>query len=121
MYVQSAKRGNKSSIYNLPAPIKGLNRRDAVDNMDYACAISMDNYVPYEDKVVLRKGYVSYANLAGAVKTLATCTVGTQSELLAVSGHKIYNISSKNNIYEYPDVFLSEDTCHTVQYKNYLW
>lgn len=121
MYIQSAKRGNKSSIYTLPAPIKGLNRRDAVGNMDCACAISMDNYIPYEDKVVLRQGYVSYAQLSGAIKTLAAFTVGAQSELLAVSGHKIYNISSKNNIYEYPDVFLSEDNCHTVQYKNYLY
>jgi len=121
MYVQSAIRRNKSLTYTLPAPIKGLNHRDAAADMDYACAISMDNYIPYEDKVVLRKGYVSYAGFGGAVRTLATYTVGAQSELLAVGNHKIYNISSKNNIYAYPDVFLSEDICHTVQYKNYLY
>lgn len=121
MYAQSIIRNNKSITYTLPAPIKGLNCRDAVADMDYSYAISMDNYIPYEDKVVLRKGYRPYVFLESKVKTLATYNAGGKSVLLAVSNHKIYNISSKNNIYAYTDVFLSEDDCQTVQYKNYLY
>ena len=121
MYVQNAKRGNKSLTYTLSAPIKGLNKRDSIADMEATYAVVMDNYIPYEDKVCLRNGYVSYVRFADKTETLAVYNSGGLSELFAVSGHRIYNISSKNNVYAYPDVFLSEDDCQTVQYKNYLY
>lgn len=121
MYARYAIRANKSQTYVLPAPVKGLNRRDSLVEMDPACAITMDNYIPYEDKVVLRNGYITYVSFADKVGTLAVYGNGMQSELLAVSGHKVYNISSSKKVRNFPDVFLNNDNCQIVQYKNYLY
>lgn len=121
MCAQYATRYNKSITYTLPAPIKGLNKRDAAADMDSSYALTMDNYIPYDDKVILRKGYQKYAGFQNKIETLAVLNNGTQSEILAVGGHKIWNISSKSNVYQYPDVYISENRCYTVQYKNYLY
>ena len=121
MYMQTVQKRNKSLTYTLPAPVKGLNKRDSIADMECAYAIVMDNYIPYEDKVALRKGYVLHAPFADKVETLASYKYGENSALLAISGHKIYNVSSKNNVFAYPDVFLSDTACQTVQYKNYLY
>ena len=64
-------RANKSRNYVLSAPIGGLNARDSLDLMKETDAITMDNYLPSETKVVLRKGYVPYVNMEHAVKTPA--------------------------------------------------
>ncbi|MBQ8481960.1 MAG: hypothetical protein IJ532_05450 [Alphaproteobacteria bacterium] len=121
MYAQYAIRGNKSHTYILPAPVKGLNRRDSLANMDPMYAVTMDNYIPYNDKVILRSGYIPYVSFSDKVGTLATYANGAKSELLAVSGHKVYNISSNKKIRSFSDIFLSDDNCQTVQYKNYLY
>ena len=55
MQLQSMIRKNKSINYTLPAPIKGLNVRDSLANMDAQYAIIMDNYIPLDTKVALRK------------------------------------------------------------------
>ena len=121
MYTQYAIRGNKSQTYVLPAPVKGLNRRDSLAEMEPTYAITMDNYVPYDDKVILRNGYIPYVAFTDKVGTLAVYANGAQSELLAISGHKVYNISSNKNARSFSDVFLNDDNCQTVQYKNYLY
>ena len=61
-------RENTSSNYTLASPIGGLNVRDSLDTMNSYDAIVMDNYIPTETKVALRKGYRSYA----ALKTKTT-------------------------------------------------
>lgn len=121
MCARLVRRDNRSLIYTLPAPLGGLNKRDSIADMDSAYAITMDNYIPYDNRVILRKGYTLYVPFPDKITTLAAYNAGLQSALFAVSGHKIYNISSKNNVYEFKDVFLSDDNCHTVQYKNYLY
>lgn len=71
MQQRQTQRGNKSVNYTLPAPVGGLNARDSVDKMNQADAIVMDNYIPMDTKVVLRRGYAEYVRLNAAVKTLA--------------------------------------------------
>ena len=56
-------RTSKSINYSLPAPTGGLNVRDSLDVMARTDAIVMDNYIPLDTKVVLRKGYCKYAAL----------------------------------------------------------
>lgn len=121
MCARYAIRSNKSITYTLPAPVKGLNKRDSIADMDFAYATTMDNYIPYDDKVVLRNGYKKYASFQNIVEALVVFNNGTKSEMLAVSGHRVWNVSSKKNIYSYQNVYLSENRCYTVQYKNYLY
>ena len=121
MQLRSTQRINKSVNYILPSPIKGLNCRDNLAQMDPVYAISMDNYIPMDTKVSLRKGYVKHADLEAPVNTLAVYNKGSLSKMLAISGHKFWNVSSKRNIYDLPDVSVSDDYCCFAQYKDYLY
>lgn len=112
---------NKSLSYTLCSPINGLNVRDNLTSMKGEYAITMDNYIPQDTKVALRKGYVLYAPFETDVRTLATYNAGTQSRFFAVSDHKIWNITSAASVSDYDDITLTEDCCQTAQYKNYLY
>ena len=121
MQLQSMIRKNKSINYTLPAPIKGLNVRDSLANMDAQYAIIMDNYIPLDTKVALRKGYVEYVSLPEKVCTLAEYKRGYYSNFLAISGSKLYNISNRQNVHYLDDAEFTYCYCHTQQYKNYLY
>ena len=58
--LKPTNRCNKSVNYTLPAPCGGLNVRDSLDEMGISDAIKMDNYIPGDTKVSLRKGYTQY-------------------------------------------------------------
>ena len=121
MLLRTINRTNKSINYTLPAPIKGLNKRDSVAEMSETFALEMDNYIPTDSKIVLRKGYKKYVETENPVSSLATYDYGNESQFFAVSGHRIINISSAQNVHVYDEVALNEDVCQTVQYKNYLY
>ena len=65
MQQRTVNRSAKSVNYTLPSPIGGLNVRDSLDLMNETDAIIMDNYIPQDTKVALRRGYVRYAELEG--------------------------------------------------------
>src|SRR5574344_616328 len=114
-------RNNKSVSYTLPAPIKGLNVRDSLANMNAEYAITMDNYIPSDTKVALRKGYILYCNLSASVDTLSEYKTGNGSKLIAIAEGKAYNISSPDTPYQYENLSFSDSHCQTQQYKNYLY
>lgn len=114
-------RTNKSVSYTLPAPIKGLNARDNPADMDAGYALVMDNYIPLDTKVALRKGYVLHNSLTSEIGTLAEYRGETTSVFLAVSGTKAYNVSATGNVYAYDNVTFGNNICRTQQYKNYLY
>ncbi len=121
MLRRQVNRTNKSFAYTLSAPVKGLNLRDNPLNMDEKYAIVMDNYIPFNNKVVLRKGYIKYISTTEKVETLATYKDGTHQKFLAVWGGKVHNITSADNVIDYDTPLLSVNKCHTQQYKNYLY
>ncbi len=120
MFVRSFKN-NKSINYTLPAPIRGLNVRDNLTNMDGKYAITMDNYIPLDTKVVLRKGYIEYIKTSHKVCTLAQYNMGNTAKFLAIYDNKLWNISSKKDVYAYENITLNNNYCRTAQYKNYLY
>ncbi len=121
MKLRPIQRTNKSVSYNLPAPLKGLNKRDSLADMDAGYAIEMDNYLPQDTKVALRNGYVKYVATEHSVPTLAVYNHGADSKMLAVCGHKFLNVSSAKNVYNISDMTFSEDYCCWAQYKNRLY
>lgn len=81
------------TTYSLPAPIGGLNTRDAYSAMPETDAIQMDNWFPNTDGVESRKGYESHGTSASAlVETLAALNAGTTSKLVAASGGNLYTV-----------------------------
>ena len=112
-------RNNASSNYILPSPIGGLNARDSLDSMEITDAIVMDNYLPSENKVVLRKGYISYVNLGSRISSLIEYRKPGSDRFFACGSGKIWDISNKEKIKEVGSDF-SHNYWQYVQFKDRL-
>lgn len=118
-------RGVKSVDFILPAPIGGLNKRDPLSDMIQSDAIVMDNYIPTENTLKLRGGYLLYATLGAfsktnKIETLASYQTPELSRMIAVFGGKAYQVS-KGSVRLFENVNFQKSRCQTVQYKNYLY
>lgn len=115
-------RNVKSKEITLPAPIKGLNKKDPMSAMDPLYAIEMDNYIPLDGKVELRPGYAPYATFSGRekVKTLAAYRYPGYDRFFAFCGGKMFDITQPNAPVDM-EISVSTSYCQTVQYKNYMY
>lgn len=121
MQQRQTNRTTRSMTVTLPAPIGGLNVRDSLDTMQATDAIVMDNYIPVDTSVMLRKGYVRHVLIGSPINTLVEYKKPNENRLLAISGGKLWNVSSKNNVKSFEDVSFSNTYCQTVQYKDRLF
>ena len=68
----------------VPAPIGGLNTRDAPDMMEQSDAIRLDNFFPGSTDVSLRNGYTSHATgLPSTIQSLMAYSSGATNKLFA--------------------------------------
>ena len=114
-------RANKSINYTLPAPCGGLNVRDSLDEMEISDAIKMDNYIPKDTKVTLRKGYTQYFRSKKSFVTLASYKKYDKSMFIGISDGTAYNLTSKKNVKTYKDISFTISRCQTFQYKDRLF
>lgn len=121
MRLRLVTRNNKSVYITLASPINGLNKRDNILNMESKYALTMDNYIPLDTKIVLRKGYVSYAVLNKTVKSLISYNNGGNSRLFAVADHKIWDITDSADTSAVYSTGITNDNFQSAQYKNYLY
>ena len=121
MQQRRQNRGNRSVNYTLAAPIGGLNARDSLDLMPETDAIVMDNYIPSDTKLVLRKGYTLYVNIGRPVQTLAPYKSPGNDRLVAIAGGYAWNVSSKGVAEKYDGISFNNDACQTVQYRDRLY
>ena len=121
MLQHQINRHNKSISITLSSPVNGLNMRDNPLDMDAKFAIVMDNYIPLNNKVVLRKGYTSFLTTGARVETVTSYKNGNHQSLLAIWDRKLHNITSPNDETEFSSPNFSSNNCKTQQYKNYLY
>lgn len=114
-------RSGKSFNYTIPAPIGGLNRRDTHNSMDQTDALQMDNYIPLENKIALRKGYITYYRNEKSFLTLTVYKKEDKQILLGISSGRAYNLSSSSNVRMYDNIIFNDSHCQTVQYKDRLY
>jgi hypothetical protein len=92
----AARRSRVTASATVPAPVGGLNAKDALANMKPTDAIILDNFVPGTASVDLRAGYVSQAtNFSAVTETLASYRTTATQKLFAVNGGTIWDVSSK--------------------------
>lgn len=93
---RKSRRGQVSTTYSAPAPIKGWNARDSLADMDTGYAVVMKNWFPTTSDVMLRKGMTSHATgLPDAVETLMVYRPPTGSnKMFGIAGTAIYDVSS---------------------------
>jgi hypothetical protein len=82
--------------YSFVSPIKGWNTRDALDAMDPADAIQIDNLYPDAGGVSTRNGYTLFCTGlgTGSVNTLAEYNANSVRKLFAACSGSIWDVSS---------------------------
>ena len=82
-----------AQVAQIPAPVGGLNARDALASMDKIDALMLENFFPEGNYAHLRKGYASHATaMTGDVQTLMTYHALNGTEALFAGA--IYNVTS---------------------------
>ena len=90
------RRATRTAKVTVPAPIGGLNTRDALDTMPPTDAIRLDNWTPGVGALAVREGYAVHAAGIGAaaVRTLAEFHAGTTRRLIAGGGGALYDATA---------------------------
>lgn len=84
------------STTSIPAPVKGLNDRDSIADMDPTYALVMENWWPYPSYVGVRKGSQNHVtDIPATVETLIEyLPTSGASTLFAIAGTSIYNVTT---------------------------
>lgn len=92
-------RKQVSQTTSIPAPVKGLNARDAIANMDPTFALSLDNWSCTPTTVDVRNGSQTWASgFPGWVETVMHYTNATAQKLFGVSSGNIFDASSSGTV-----------------------
>jgi hypothetical protein len=92
-------RQQSAQTITVAAPIGGWNARDALGAMDPLDAVTLTNFWPGTNSVILRNGYTKHATgLPAQVQTLMAYSSGTSNKLFAVSDGKIYDATSSGAV-----------------------
>ena len=85
----------RSQTVSVAAPIGGWNARDALGAMDPMDAVTLTNFWPGTNSVILRNGYTKYATgITGAVQTIFSYSSGTANKMFAAAVDSIYNVTA---------------------------
>jgi hypothetical protein len=88
-------RQQSAQTVTVAAPIGGWNARDALGAMDPLDAVTLTNFWPGTNSVILRNGYTKHATgLPAEVQTLMAYSSGTSNKLFAISDGKIYDATN---------------------------
>lgn len=92
-------RGPKYASDSIPAPVGGLNARDAQADMPETDAIVLDNWFPNPSSVDLRGGSEEFASgWSGWVESLMTYNGALTNKIFAAATTSIYNITAGGTI-----------------------
>src|SRR5579859_5390190 len=94
-------RSQAAEPKSVPAPVGGVNARDALANMPATDAIIMDNWFCLPSYVAVRNGCISWGTgLPAAVETVMAynALVGASNKVFAVSQGKIYDVTAQGAV-----------------------
>jgi hypothetical protein len=108
----SGLRTQSSRTISIPAPIGGWNARDSLGAMAIEDAVTLTNWWPGTNSVVLRYGYTQFATgITGQVESVIAYSGVTANKLFAAATTKIYNVTAGGAaIHQYADfIFIFND------------
>lgn len=89
----------QSTTKSVPAPVGGVNARDALAEMEATDAIVMDNWFPNPSYVAVRNGCATWATgLPGAVETVMAYNGFSLRKIFAISGNSLYDITAQGAV-----------------------
>jgi hypothetical protein len=85
----------QAQVVSIAAPVRGWNAKDALGDMDPLDAITLQNFWPGTNSVILRNGYTQHVTgITGQVETLMEYSGGSTSTLFGAAGSKIYDVTT---------------------------
>lgn len=92
----NTRKAQVAKSTNIPAPVKGLNSKDSLADMERDWAIELENMFPNLTSCDLRRGFEEHStgNGGGAVETLVEYAGPSSRKLIAASGTVIYDATS---------------------------
>jgi hypothetical protein len=106
-----------SSLTSLPAPVGGLNARDALASMPPTQAVVLENFFPSSEGMQVRRGwYRHYRNVPGSVETLIKYNDSDGTEKLFACANNSFIDVSIGGTYGAGDVKKSGFTNNRWQY-----
>jgi hypothetical protein len=96
----NASRRQTSTVKFVPPPIKGWNAKDDQSDMDQDEAIVLDNLIPSDTGVFMRKGFTEWVTgIGSAIKSLMEYNAPTGSaKLFAATSSAVYDVSSSGAV-----------------------
>lgn len=93
--MQRPKRQQTAKASSIPAPVKGLNARDAIAQMEPTYALVLDNWDCKPSTVDTRNGSATWASGLGAwVETIAHYSGGATQKLFGAASTHVYDVTS---------------------------
>lgn len=84
-----------SAVFPAKAPVMGLRTSDALADMMPEAALVLENFIPYANRVELRRGSTAFATGLGAdVETIAPFQTPSGAKLFAFAGTNCYAIEA---------------------------
>jgi hypothetical protein len=88
-----------SRSVSIPSPVGGWNARESLANMQPTDAVTLENWFPLTNELMLRKGYTQHATgITGQVESLLPYFAGATDELFAVASGSFYDVSSSGAV-----------------------
>lgn len=112
----------QSEIVSIPAPVQGLNERESRTSIGPTEARQLVNWDVDGNVLKVRDGYAEHAATSAetsAVKTLFAHEMTTSTQLIAVNGGKLYNITSAGDTAHTHDGSWTNDEWITVNSNNF--
>lgn len=93
------QRQAPAQTLTMPAPVGGLNARDALAAMPPGDAVTLDNFFPGTTSVDLRNGYENWSTgYPAAVESLMTYNGPTSSKMFAAAGAAFYDATTRGPV-----------------------
>jgi hypothetical protein len=93
------QRQQLAQTFTVPAPVGGVNARDALANMPPTDAILMDNWFCYPSYIAVRNGSLTWSTgLTSAVNTVMAYTGVSSNKVFAVAGANLFDCTAQGAV-----------------------
>lgn len=93
------RRQQTAKTTSIPAPVKGLNSKDAIANMEPTFALALDNVFCTPTTVDTRNGCENWVTgITGWIETITHYTSGTANKIFAAATTKVYDVTSQGAV-----------------------
>lgn len=114
-------RSYSRRYFNLPLPALGWNVKDPINNMDMRYALELENLIPKEYYLDLRKGYKKFAALEEEPRFLTPYSYGEQKHLLCAAGGYVYKLDLSGGAQKLNQTPFNYDYWNVLNYKGRLY